>query len=184
MDPIVPIEIPGTAFQPGFSVYIIEVIVDDVPFGYYIGMTGDGHYPSARSSFHRLAGHFDRSAASTQNQLGRVLAEEMADVDYRRFKVKKYSVPVSGFVPISGATKRKGDETYFKAERFKPQYDAYLGRREAVAALEDNLIYLFKSDPTKRCLNKTSGKRCEITCPELHTRFIQVREQFNLQTPT
>ena len=42
---------------------------------YYIGMTGDPYYPSARAAFHRISGHLELSSSSTQNQLQIALKE-------------------------------------------------------------------------------------------------------------
>jgi hypothetical protein len=67
------ITIPASALNPGFSVYVLEIACNK-EYRYYVGMTGDGHFPSARSSFSRLAGHFDTNKSSTQAQLKKELA--------------------------------------------------------------------------------------------------------------
>lgn len=63
------IEIDGALFNDGFSIYLMELTDGSNTF-YYVGMTGDSYYPSVRSAFHRLGGHFDRAAHYKQNQLG------------------------------------------------------------------------------------------------------------------
>ncbi len=62
------LEIPGSFLVPGFSIYVLEIRKEKEKW-FYIGMTGDPYYPSARAAFHRISGHLELSSRSTQNQL-------------------------------------------------------------------------------------------------------------------
>jgi len=62
------LEIPGSFLVPGFCIYVLEIVKEKQKW-FYIGMTGDPHYPSARSAYYRLVGHLELNQRSTQNQL-------------------------------------------------------------------------------------------------------------------
>lgn len=66
----------GLALYPTFSIYLLEIMKDSKRF-FYVGMTGDAHYPSARSILHRLAGHIDLGKRSTQSQFIKGLREQV-----------------------------------------------------------------------------------------------------------
>ena len=100
------IEIDGALFDEGFCIYLME-LKDGADTFFYVGMTGDNYYPSARSAFHRLSGHFDRAERSTQNQLGKHIGERGS---YAGIKLKMHYFPIEGFIPIEGASKKKGDK--------------------------------------------------------------------------
>jgi len=61
------LEFNGELLNPSFSIYLFEIRKGSKKF-FYIGMTGDSHYPSARSILHRLSGHIDLRKKSTQSQ--------------------------------------------------------------------------------------------------------------------
>ncbi len=53
------IEFSGRTLKREFSVCLFEMQTGTGKY-FYIGMTGDGYYPSARSAIHRLNGHFEK----------------------------------------------------------------------------------------------------------------------------
>lgn len=62
------IELQPEWFKMGYYVYI--VVIDHSKERYfYVGMTGDRKYQTARSPFYRMAGHFNQLESSTQNQI-------------------------------------------------------------------------------------------------------------------
>jgi hypothetical protein len=68
------LEIDGRFLVPGVSIYLLEVECRYKKYSgkyFYVGMTGDNYYPSARSAMHRLAGHIEKAKPSTQNQLSK-----------------------------------------------------------------------------------------------------------------
>jgi hypothetical protein len=74
------IEFNGLALHPTFSIYLFEIEKGKEKF-FYIGMTGDAHYPSARSILHRLAGHIDLGKKSTQSQFIKALKEQVFKIE-------------------------------------------------------------------------------------------------------
>lgn len=152
------ITIPGQALQSGFCVYVQEVLHNDQALGYYVGMTGDNHYPSARSPFHRLAGHFDRASRSTQRQLGKAIDALLVahNLDLPDITLRMHYYPISGFTAIPEASNKKGADNYFGLPEFATELLVYRNRRREVLALENHLIHLFKTR-SRQLLNKTSG---------------------------
>lgn len=152
------ITIPGQALQSGFCVYIQEVLHGGKPLGYYVGMIGDNHYPSARSPFHRLAGHFDRAARSTQRQLGKAIDALLVEhnLDLPDITLRMYYYPISGFTPIPGISNKKGADNYFGLPKFATELLAYRSRRREVLTLENHLIWMFHQGALN-LLNKTPG---------------------------
>ena len=51
------LEFSGNLLMAGFSIYLVEIINNDKKW-FYIGMTGDNHYQSARSAFSPLIRSF------------------------------------------------------------------------------------------------------------------------------
>lgn len=145
------IEFSGLALYPTFSIYLFEIAKGEETF-YYIGMTGDGHYPSARSILHRLAGHIDLGKKSTQSQFitalkkqvfkseGKLTEEELASL---HIKLHHWAIP--GFEAWEGDLRNldKNSEAYRK----------YKNAQNSVMFLEKKII----GDFGKRLLNKTKG---------------------------
>jgi hypothetical protein len=73
------LEINGEFLNPGFCIYLLEIINSSKKRLFYIGMTGDNYYPSARSAFYRMAGHLEKKKGSTQNQFKKALKEISAN---------------------------------------------------------------------------------------------------------
>ena len=153
------IEIDGVLFDDGFSIYLMELMDGSNTF-YYVGMTGDNYYPSARSAFHRLGGHFDRAAQSTQNQLGAHIGKRDS---YEGLKLRMHHFPIGGYSAIEGASNKKGDENYFGGPKYRNKYTDYKSAQTEVAKLEKHIIYLLKKhfDGTEPfpVVNKTKGER-------------------------
>lgn len=90
------LEIPGSILVPGFSIYVLEIKKEREKW-FYIGMTGDPHYPSARAAFHRISGHLELSKRSTQNQLRIALSEKLGikdDKDLEKITIEMYHYPI------------------------------------------------------------------------------------------
>lgn len=152
------LEIPGSFFNDNFSIYLME-INDQNPKSnketyYYVGMTGDAHYRSARAAFYRLAGHMEyQNKRSTQNQLLKGIAKTIFKVNINDRKeiskrmqdleITMHHFPIEGF--ISDPKKRLASSDY-----------KYRTIRSKVANLEKNLIIvLSKKLPDRQLLNKT-----------------------------
>jgi hypothetical protein len=102
------IEFSGLALHPTFSIYLFEIKKGEKNF-FYVGMTGDGHYPSARSILHRLAGYIDLGKKSTQSQfmtgLKKVVFEgkkTLTAEDWETLHIKLHHWPIPGFEPWVG----------------------------------------------------------------------------------
>lgn len=65
-EPII-MELNPDWFKSGYYVYVVTIHYKRKKY-FYVGMTGDRHHITARSSFYRMNGHFIRGK-STQNQI-------------------------------------------------------------------------------------------------------------------
>lgn len=160
------LEFNGGFLIPGFSIYLLEISKGEEKF-FYIGMTGDPFYPSARSGFHRLAGHLEKAERSTQNQLWIGLKNEVGvnDVsDFRSLKIKMHHFPVPGFIKWSGQNMHHKS---IKANSQSKEYKDYKKLQEKVLELENALIYKFQ----KTLLNKTAYKKSEYNFEKYQAIF-------------
>lgn len=73
------LEIKSEFLNPGFCIYLMEIVNSSKKRLFYIGMTGDNYYPSARSAFYRMAGHLEKKKGSTQNQFHKALKKISAN---------------------------------------------------------------------------------------------------------
>ena len=62
------IELQPEWFKMGYYVYIVVIEYKAKKY-FYVGMTGDRKYETARSPFYRMGGHFSQIKSSTQNQV-------------------------------------------------------------------------------------------------------------------
>lgn len=148
------LEIPGSFLIPGFSIYVLEIIKENKKW-FYIGMTGDPYYPSARSAFHRLAGHLELNNRSTQNQLLIALKEKLnvnSINDLKNLKIKMHHFPIEGFKKI---TDNKLDKVTMQNLLKTEEYKQYKKIQRKVLILENALIYKLED----KLLNKTIGKK-------------------------
>lgn len=148
------LKVPGAFLVPGFSIYVLEIIREKEKW-FYIGMTGDPHYPSARAAFHRLSGHLELTKRSTQNQLQIALKEKLgveSDDDLRKFTIKMHHYPVDGFERITDAVL---DNETLKELKKTRVYKEYKEIQRNVLTLDNALIYELQG----KLLNKSSGKK-------------------------
>jgi hypothetical protein len=97
------LEFNGELLYPSFSIYLFEIFEGRNKY-YYVGMTGDRHYPSARSILHRLAGHIDLTKRSRQSQLLQGInklfgkkGEHLTLTELKTLKIKLHHWPIEGF---------------------------------------------------------------------------------------
>ena len=150
--PYTTLEIPGSFLVPGFCIYVLEIIKEEQKW-FYIGMTGNPHYPSARAAFHRISGHLELSKRSTQNQLRIALRDKLKitdDKDLHKLTIKMHHFPIEGFIKITDTDLT--NETMSQLVRTE-KYEAYKVIQQKVLALENALIYELKD----KLLNKTNG---------------------------
>jgi hypothetical protein len=145
--------IDGAVLNPSFSIYLIEIISTDYPRQFYIGMTGDNGYPSARSAIHRMTGHLSRRG-STDSQLEFALTQHPAfNGDYSVFNLVMHHYAIPGFEVFPALF--KDSVFWYNKEEEKPdnyymhtQYDevrkAYKMARREVSLLEKTLIYKYR----------------------------------------
>ena len=106
------IEFGGELLHPSFSVYLFEIWKEN-EMHFYVGMTGDHHYPSARSILHRLSGHIDLSKRSTQSQLQGALlklfqlnkGESLSLKQLKTLRIKLHHWPIGGYQGWNGDMK-------------------------------------------------------------------------------
>jgi hypothetical protein len=70
------IELAGGILQGAYQVYVLQFLYDGKEW-FYVGQTGDRHALSARSGFHRLAGHLGTQRSSTDNQIYQFIKEKL-----------------------------------------------------------------------------------------------------------
>lgn len=166
------LEIPGSFLEPGFSIYVLEIVKEKEKW-FYIGMTGDPHYPSARAAFHRISGHLELSSRSTQNQLQIALKEKgivKNEKDFEKLNIKMHHYPLPGFKRIT----EKQLTTKTMQQLVKTQdYSDYQKLRKKILALESALIYELKN----KLLNKTKGvplRTNQVPYPEIYKVIIEL----------
>ncbi len=166
------LEIPGSFLVPGFCIYVLEIVKEKQKW-FYIGMTGDPHYPSARAAFHRISGHLELSKRSTQNQLRIALKEKLGiatDDDLRKITIKMHHYPIEGFTRI---TDKQLDNETVQQIKLTPAYKEYKKIQQQVLVLENALIFELKDN----LLNKTVGKKIKnenISFPEIYKSIIEL----------
>jgi hypothetical protein len=145
------IEFSGLALHPTFSIYLFEIEKGKKKF-FYVGMTGDSHYPSARSILHRLAGHIDLGKKSTQSQFIQGLKKEVFEgkktltaEDWETINIKLHHWPIPGFEPWEGDLS--------KLDKESAPYKKYKDSQSEVMNLEKRIIGEFGS----KLLNNTKG---------------------------
>jgi hypothetical protein len=166
------LEIPGSFLIPGFSLYVLEIIKDSRKW-FYIGMTGDPHYPSARAAFHRISGHLELANGSTQNQLRIALKEKLGivnDADLAKLTIKMHHFPIEGFKKITDHM--LDNETVQQLKRTE-EYKNYKAIQNQVLLLENALIFKLKD----KLLNKTDGiayRSNPIPVPNIYDSIIEL----------
>jgi hypothetical protein len=165
------LEIPGSFLIPGFSIYLLEIKRGSDKW-FYIGMTGDPHYPSARAAFHRISGHLELSKRSTQNQL--LLALDKLGIkdaeDFNELTIKMHHYPVEGFKRITNEILRN---ELVKELKLTDEYKNYKLIQKKVLALENALIYKLKD----KLLNKTRGVKAKtdaVPYPEIYESVLKL----------
>ena len=74
------LELLGEHFRRQYLLYIIKISHGEDEY-FYVGQTGDNRYTTARPAFRRLAGHFEDSGQSTQNQIYRYIACDILKIE-------------------------------------------------------------------------------------------------------
>lgn len=155
------LEIKGALLIPSFSIYLLEIIYKEERL-FYIGMTGDNFYPSARAAFHRISGHLELTERSTQNQLGTALkAKGIVDNELNNTTIFMHHFPIEGFAKWMLTESMKSE--LIKEQQASDEYLAYKKLQTRVSAFEDALICELREKLNDKLLNKTPSKRVEIT---------------------
>lgn len=150
----------GEMLLNGFSVYLFRINNSNENY-YYVGMTGDNHYPSARSAVHRFSGHFELQPRSTQNQLGRQLARK-GDAWVASATIEMFHWPLDGFSAWEKSLRNFSKET-LNAED-KRRYATYKKRQRQVRELEEFVIHQLSMHFGDQLWNKAISRSSE--CPE------------------
>ncbi|HBF18786.1 MAG TPA: hypothetical protein DDW81_01750 [Cryomorphaceae bacterium] len=171
------LQIPGAMLLPGFSIYLLELNIQGEK-QYYVGMTGDPYYPSARAAFHRISGHLELLDRSTQNQLKKVLDKlELTDEDIADVNIIMHHFPIEGYQKWELTKSFKKEE--MERVRNSAEYGAYKKRQRQIKALEDALIYGLKKSGQVHILNKTRGKKGNVQ-PEFEGLVASIGEVLKL----
>ncbi len=155
----------GAFLVPGFSVYLFKISKQSGEKYYYVGMTGDSFYASARSALHRLAGHIDKAKASTQNQFrkglqkifGKKKDEFPTDDELRSLTVELHHWAIPGFKEWESGFKDFDPSDFKLNSKAYKDYNSYKNKQGKVLELEQEIIYLLKDKFDGRCLNETNG---------------------------
>lgn len=166
------LEIPGSFLVPGFCIYVLEIVKEKQKW-FYIGMTGDPHYPSARSAYYRLVGHLELNQRSTQNQLRIAMKEKMGinnDNDFNDVTIKMHHYPIPGFTKLNV---KLSDNEAVKQLKHTQEYKDYKEIQQKVLTLENVLIFELKD----KLLNKTQGQSINkevIPFPAIYRSIIEL----------
>lgn len=145
------IEIKGEFFQSSYAVYVVEIAHRPSQKKYfYIGQTGDAHYPIARSPFYRMGGHFEYRK-STQNQIFKglcrmLLIDEEMDIRGKREAFEAFLVESSVTYYVFPLADFCYSNTVKKVHRDK---------RHITLAVETALLQKFKKKYGDALLNKS-----------------------------
>ncbi|WP_299221849.1 hypothetical protein [uncultured Aquimarina sp.] len=145
------ITIPSKLLTPSFSIYLLVIYTETKENFFYVGMTGDIVYPSARSAFHRLSGHLELSKKSTQNQLKNAL-DKLPDSS----TIVMHHFPIEGFKKWNGSLSWK----IFKREKEtnkRKEYENYKKNQQRVFKLEKAIIKRLYDKLGEQLLNKDIG---------------------------
>jgi hypothetical protein len=169
----------GLALHPTFSVYLFEIKKEDQKY-FYVGMTGDSHYPSARSILHRLAGHIDLSSRSTQSKFLDAIKlqlfkkkdkkEKLEREELEQLTIQLYHWPIEGFTPFS-------EDAFKNLDKTSADYKAYKATQTKVLALESKIIG--EHFGKKYFLNKTNGNskaKIEVEFQEIYEEIKKIIE--------
>ena len=144
------LEIDGQMLVSGFSIYVLEIIYLRKNY-FYIGITGDPVYESARSAFYRLSGHLEhKNKRSTQNQLYKALTSIFKAQNHVEWEkcISKTKIVMHRF-SIDG----------FEAKAITQwASDDYKVKQKELSRVEDNVIYELREIFGKaddRILNRT-----------------------------
>lgn len=143
------ISFKGTLLIPSFSIYLFEIDYN-IKY-YYLGMTGDPFYPSARSAIHRLSGHFEKNINSTQNQVFNGI-KSIKDIDLSLANISMHHWNINGFKPWGKPLRNFNRNSL--SENDKSRYNEYLNKQKKVHELELHLINMIRNKIGDRCLNK------------------------------
>lgn len=163
------LKLSGALLVDGFSVYLVEIAYKGENY-YYVGMTGDGHYRSARAGFYRLAGHLEyQNKRSTQNQLlnGLMKITKSDTRNELNGRISEAQILFHHFA-LDGFK-------YNETRKLAKQDEAYRRQRRKVLDLEKALIHDLRMMLGERLLNETKGKRpSEVTHSEIHKKIIEL----------
>jgi len=172
------LELPGSLLKQGFSVYLLEIFYKREKL-FYIGMTGDKFYPSARAAFHRVSGHLELGEYSTQNQLMKALREYFKKDSIEEFlddlKIRMHHFPIAGYKPWKGSKKHELIQLEIKSA----EYQQYQKRQREIHQFEDAMIFDFEKKLHERLLNKTKGKKTDIA-PEFQNIYSRINKLMGL----
>lgn len=153
----------GEMLKPGFSIYMFELIHNNTEHYYYLGMTGDNYYPSARSAIHRLSGHFERAKKSTQNQM-KIKLDSSKEIELDQLEIKMHHWSIPDFKKWEGSLKNFRPNQL--STKDKSSYDAYKKNQKEVLKLENALIHYLKKDLEVSIINRTNGVQDEAILKE------------------
>jgi len=169
------IEFKGLLLNPSFSIYLYEIINDEKDVFFYVGMTVDNHYPSARSILHRFAGHISMAKTSTQSQLingirakifKKKTNEHLSEEELAVLNIKLHYWPIEGFQKWNNSLKKFKKEDLNDEE--SKMYDDYKKKQRPILQLEKYLInYLQKTVP-EYCLNEPENGMVELKTGHNH----------------
>ena len=174
------IEFNGSLLIPGFSIYLMEVENQNGKRHFYIGMTGDSFYPSARAAFHRLSGHLEKKNRSTQNQLWKAIEKKIGIKkvgEYASLTFKMYHFPIPGF--NEWKKDKETDTLHFENIKKKmgtTAYKDYKNVQSEVFLLEKNLINSFDKE---KLLNKTTTLQSDFDFGRFTDIYKKIRKIIN-----
>lgn len=154
------IELKPEWFKSGYYVYIVVIEYEQQKY-FYIGMTGDRKYQTARSPFYRMGGHFNQLESSTQNQIVKGIRKKLgiADVEavLTEMKFTYYCYLIEAF--------DKNDSNLHKIKRNKAE------------KIESYLIEKFRNQFTKEFVfNKNvsvkDSKEAKDIAEQIYSNFI------------
>ncbi len=175
------LELLGEHFRRQYLLYIIEISHGDDEY-FYVGQTGDNRYITARPAFRRLAGHFEDSGQSTQNQIYRYIACGILKIEEASNKQSAFSPGTKQAVEdylVDSVVKMYA----YSLEPFSSRatHEEHLQKVRNTTLLEKQVIDAFLQN-NRQLVNKDwATTRVRATCP-YPKALEQIKQDFSLST--
>ena len=174
------LELLGEHFRRQYLLYIIKICHGEDEY-FYVGQTGDNRYITARPAFRRLAGHFEDSGQSTQNQIYRYIACNILKIERASNKQCAFTLETKQAVEdylVNSVVKMY----VYSLQPFSPaKHEEHLQKVRNTTLLEKQVIGAFLQNNRQLANKNLATPSTDATCP-YPKAFEQIKQDFSLNT--